>query len=187
MKKEIRVIGIDDAPFDKKKKTDVLIIGTIFRGGDFLDGVVSTKIRVDGNNSTKKVIDLINNCKFKPQLQAIFLDGIAFGGFNVVDIEEINEQTKIPVIVVVRNMPNLEKIKKALENVKGGDKKFELIKKAGKIIKVGDIHCQLKGISEEKAKQIIKICATRSNLPEAIRVAHITARGITTGESRGKA
>lgn len=187
MKKEIRVIGIDDAPFDKKKKTDVLIIGTIFRGGEFLDGVVSTKIRVDGNNSTRKVIELVNNCKFKPQLQVIFLDGIAFGGFNVVDIEELNQQTGIPVIVIVRNQPNMEKIEKALENVKGGDKKFEVIQKAGKILKVGEIHCQLKGISKEKAEKIIKICSTRSNIPEAIRVAHITARGITTGESRGKA
>ena len=49
MKKEIRIIGIDDGPFNKFKEKEVLVIGTIFRGGEWLDGVLSTKIKI-GNN-----------------------------------------------------------------------------------------------------------------------------------------
>ena len=77
LKKEIRVIGIDDSPFNKFKKGKVLVVGTVFRGGLFLDGVLSTKVNIDGNDSTKKITEMINKCKFKPQLQCIFLDGIA--------------------------------------------------------------------------------------------------------------
>ena len=90
LKKEIRVIGIDDSPFDKFKKGKVLVVGTVFRGGLYLDGILSTKVIIDGNDATTKIIEMINKCKFKPQLQCIFLDGIAVGGFNVIDIKELN-------------------------------------------------------------------------------------------------
>jgi len=66
-KKEIRVIGIDDAPFRKFSKGKVFVIGTVFRGGTLLDGILSTKVNVDGSNSTKKIIEMVNKSKFKPQ------------------------------------------------------------------------------------------------------------------------
>ncbi len=186
MKREIRLIGIDDAPFDKFKKGDVFIVGTIFRGGDWLDGVVSTKVKVDGNNSTSKLIEMINKCKFKPQLQSILLDGIAFGGFNVVDVKELHKKTKLPVIVVIRKMPDFKKIKQTLKKL-GKEKKYELIERAGEVHKVGKIYVQLVGISLDNVKKILKVSCTRSLLPEPIRAAHIIASGIVEGESKGGA
>jgi len=186
LKKEIRVIGIDDAPFNKFKKGKVLVVGTIFRGGSFLDGIVSTKIDVDGNDSTKNIIKMINKCKFKPQLQCIFLDGIAVGGFNVIDVKELNKKTKLPVIVIIRKKPNIEKIKKTLIKI-NKKSKIRLIEKAGSVIPVNKIFIQITGLSIEKARDILKITCTRSLIPEPIRIAHLIASGITLGESRGKA
>lgn len=185
-KKEIRILGIDDAPFDKFNDKKTLVIGTFFRGGSFMDGVLSTKVSVDGNDSTKKIIKLVKKSKFKPQLQAIMLDGIALGGFNVVDIVQINKETNIPVIVVMRDYPDFEKIERALIKLNKKEK-IKLLKKAGEIHKVGNIYIQTCGIDLEKAKGIIKITCTRSYIPEPIRVAHIIASGIIFGESRGKA
>lgn len=185
-KKEIRVLGIDDAPFDKFRGGKTLIIGTFFRGGSFMDGVLSSEVSVDGDDSTKRVIELVKKSRFKPQLQAIMLDGIALGGFNVVDISEINKETKIPVIVVMRDYPDFEKIERALVKL-GKKEKIELLRKAGEIYKVGNIHIQICGIDLEKAEAIIRITCTRSFIPEPIRVAHIIASGIVLGESRGKA
>ncbi|MBW2995847.1 DUF99 family protein [Candidatus Woesearchaeota archaeon] len=186
MKKEIRVLGVDDAPFDKFKKGNVLVVGTLFRGGDWLDGVLSTKVRVDGNNSTSRLIKMVNKSKFKPQLQALILDGIALGGFNVVDIQELNKKTKIPVIVVIRRMPDFNKIKAALKKMKKVGK-YKLIEKAGEVSKVGKIYVQLAGLSLEDAKKVLKITCTRSLLPEPIRIAHLIAAGIVKGESKGDA
>ena len=186
MKKEIRVIGIDDSPFNKFKQGNVLIIATIFRGGLYLDGILSTKVKVDGSNSTKKLIKMINNCKFKPQLQCILLDGIALGGFNVIDIEKLNKKTDIPVIVVIRRKPDINKIKKILTKLKKSDK-IKLIEKAGQVKKVQKIYIQHIGIDFKKAIEIIKLTATRSFLPEPIRVAHLIAAGVVDGESRGRA
>ncbi len=188
MKRYARVVGIDDAPFDKfkDKGKDVLIIGTVFRGGDFMDGLISTKVRIDGSDATKKLVKMINKTKFKPQLQCIFLNGIALGGFNVIDIEELNRKTKLPVMVVIRRMPDIKAIKHTLDKI-GFNKKAILIDKAGKVTKIGNIYIQIRGLSIDKARQILKVCCTRSNIPEAIRAAHIIASGVVDGESRGGA
>lgn len=188
MKREIRILGIDDAPFDKfrDKGKNLLVVGTIYRGGNYMDGLLSTKIRIDGRNSTAKLIKMINKCKFKPQLRAIMIDGIALGGFNIVDIKEVYKKTKIPVIVVIRRMPDFNKIKSALKKL-GRQNKYKLIEKAGKPIKINNICIQFAGTTLEKAKEVIRISCTHSLIPEPIRVAHIIASGIKEGQSRGRA
>lgn len=202
-KKEIRILGIDDSPFKKFVKKDIIVIGTIFRGGYWLEGILSTKVRIDGNNSTKKLIKMINKCKFKPQLRAILLDGIAVGGFNIIDIKELNKKTNIPVIVVVRRKPDVENIKKTLLRIgktrKNGTffvsqktsfsakSKIKLLEKAGNVEKFGKIYCQYKGLKREKVEEILKITCTRSLIPEPIRTAHIIAAGLVLGESKGRA
>ncbi|MEK6876190.1 MAG: DUF99 family protein [Nanoarchaeota archaeon] len=186
LKDEIRVIGIDDSPFKKFKRGQVLVVGTIFRGGKYFDGILSTKVSIDGNNSTKKITDMINRCKFKPQLQCILLNGISVGGFNIIDIKELSRKTKLPVIVVIRKNPNIKLIKETLEKIRKKHK-IRLIEKAGSVVPVGEIFIQLTGLSIEKAKEILKITCTRSLIPEPIRISHLIASGITDGESRGKA
>ena len=186
LKKEIRVVGIDDAPFDKFKKGQVMVIGAVFRGGSWLDGILSTKVNIDGNNATKKITEMINKCKYKPQLQCIFLDGIAVGGFNIIDVKQLSRKTKHPVMVIIRKKPDIKKIKETLIKIKKKNK-IKLLDKAGSVIPIGKIYVQLSGLNIEKAKEILKITCTRSLIPEPVRIAHLIASGITFGESRGKA
>ena len=186
VKKEIRVIGIDDSPFNKFKDRKVLVVGVVMRGGLYVDGVLSVKVNVDGNDSTKKLIGMINKCKFKPQLQCIFLDGIAVAGFNIVDVKELNKKTKLPVITIIRTKPNIPKIKSTLIKI-NQKQKIKFIEKAGDVVKIDNIFAQLIGIDFEKAKTILKVVCTRSLLPEPIRLAHLIASGVVLGESRGRA
>ncbi len=190
LKREIRILGFDDAPFDKFNDKEVLVVGTFFRGGEWMDGVLSTAVAVDGDDATPKLIELVNRSKFSKHTQCILIDGIAFGGFNIINIESVWKHTGKPVIVVVRRMPDFDKIKETLQKL-GMEKKYQLIEKAGKPIPVqvheGKIFIQFVGISEEKAKNIIQLTATRSYLPEPIRVAHLIAAGIVEGESKGNA
>ncbi len=185
-KKEMRILGIDDSPFKNKKRENVLVIGAFFRGGQRLEGILATKIAKDGNNSTKKLIKMIENSKFYSQIRAIMLDGIALGGFNVVDINKLSKHVKIPVIVVMRDYPNLEKIYYALKKIRKQGK-IKLIAKAGTIYKAEKIYIQISGIKIEDAKKVVKICTTHSHIPEPLRIAHIIASGIKTGESYGRA
>lgn len=186
MKTETRVIGIDDASFNKFKDKHALVVGTFYRGGNFLDGVITTKIRVDGDDATEKIAKAVNKSKFKPQLKAIFLDGIAVGGFNVIDIERLNKKTRLPVIVVIRKYPDFRRIYSVLKKLKMRSK-IKLMEKAGKPIRMGKLYVQLKGIGQREAKELLKITCTHSYLPEPIRIAHLIGQGIAMGESKGNA
>jgi uncharacterized protein len=186
MKKQIRVIGIDDASFDKFKDERVLVLGIIYRGGDFMDGLVSCHVKKDGDEATDRIISTINKTKFKPQLQYILLDGIAVAGFNVINVKKLSDKTGLPVIVVIRDYPDFKKIVLALKKLKM-DKKIKLIKNAGKVEKIGNIYAQLVNIEKEEALELFKILCTNSFVPEPIRVAHIIGSGIVKGESHGRA
>ncbi len=187
-KKELRVIGIDDAPFDKFDPLQkfVLVVATVFRGGSFMDGMLSCHVEKDGEDATLRIIEMINECKFKPQLRTIFLDGIAVAGFNVFNPQSIYKETGVPVVVVIRDYPDYKKMFSALEKL-NMNKKVDIIKKMPKPVKINDVYVQHIGISKEQTKKLLQICCTHSNLPEAIRVAHLVASGVSEGESRGRA
>ncbi len=189
MKREIRVLGIDDTPFDRTYN-NILIIAAFFRGGSSMDGLLSTTITRDGDDATLKIIEMVNSSKFKPQLQAILLDGIAFGGFNVVNIHSIYKHTAIPVITIIRKYPDFESIKATLKKL-GMEKKYALMELAGEPkqvkLKKGEVWFQCAGCTEKEAAEIIKITSTHSHIPEPVRIAHIIGQGIIDGESRGRA
>jgi len=116
IKKEIRILAFDDGPFEFRGSGKAILIGSIFRGGEFMDGLLKTEVDVDGMDATKKIIDVTNKSKHK-DLRVIMLDGITFAGFNTVDIKEIFEKTNLPVIVVNRKKPNLEKFLDSLKKL----------------------------------------------------------------------
>lgn len=189
IKPEIRILGIDDSVLLNEK---VMIVGTIFRGGDWMDGVLRSDITRDGLDATEIISNMIKKSKHYGQVRVVILDGITYGGFNVVDIEKLYEETGIPIIVIMRAYPDFEKIKSALTNFPDYDKRWEIIQRAGKIEEIilknkSTIYIQKKGISLKSAEKILRLTSIRSNIPEPLRVAHLIATGISLGESRGKA
>ena len=186
VKNEARILGIDDSPFKKFKDKRVLLIGTFFRGGSSLDGVLTTTAAVDGSDATARIIRMVKKSKFLLQLRAIMLNGIAVGGFNVIDINKLSSETKIPVIVIMRNYPEAGRMKSSLARL-GMEQKVKLLEKAGTIHKAGNVFIQLAGIGLADAEELLKISCTRSNIPEPVRVAHLIAAGVKLGESSGKA
>ena len=182
MKEQFRVLGIDDGHFEPRKGSTILV-GVLFRVDNRIEGIASTKVKVDSLDSTSKIISMIKNGKYHSQIACIILGGVNFAGFNIADIQKINYELNIPVIVVSRRKPRMEKIKKALLNFKDSKKRLKLIENAGKIHKFENIHFQTAGISLKQAQVILKKCSHHSNLPEPVRLAHLIASGVTLGES----
>ena len=71
IRKEIRIIGFDDGPFDKFKDKKTIVIGAVFKGGFVLDGIVSTKVALDGDDATEKLVSVIMKSRFRLQLRCI--------------------------------------------------------------------------------------------------------------------
>jgi len=181
------VIGFDDAPFARAHRGDVRVIGAVY-AGTRLEGVLSGRLRRDGRNSTRVLIDLVRRSRFRAHVQAILLQGIAFAGFNVVDIRVLHAALGVPVIVVARKAPDMTAIRRALlQRVPGGRRKLQLIEQAGPMQAVAGVYVQRAGTTLEKVGELIRRLALNSKLPEPLRTAHLIAGGIATGESRHRA
>ena len=187
IKNGVRSIGIDDGPFDRKRKGDVLLVGAVYRGGTWFDGLLTTKVRRDGWNATHKIIDMLKHSKFLPQLRYVILDGIAFGGFNVVDLERLHRESGLKVLVAVRHRPDMAAVRSALGKLSRPKERWRLIEAAGKIHKVANLYCQVRGMDLDEARQLIELTCTRSNLPEPLRAAHLIAGGLVRGQSGRRA
>jgi len=190
MKKSIRLLGIDDSPFNFKEKYST-VVGVITRGANYLEGVISNKVTIDGSDATFVCINMIKKTRHKKQLRAILIDGVAIGGFNVIDIQEIFDETNLPVITVTRDYPDYTSIQLALKkHFDDWEKRYKIISK-GELYEIktkyNPIFIKCSGLCIDKAKEIINISTIRGVIPEPIRMAHIIASGITRGESYGKA
>jgi len=185
IKPEIRVLGVDDGIFTPHVKSLVPVVGVVFRGGHWLDGVMHTRVEVDGFDATDKLVSMIVNSPHYKQLRIIMLNGVTFAGFNIVDIKELNAETKLPVIAVTREEPDFSEIRKALKNLPKSEERWKAVLNAGEIFEVltrnesEKVCMQISGVFEDDAKKILRLTSTRSNIPEALRVAHLIASGIS--------
>ncbi len=190
IKPEIRIIGIDDSSLHTDR---VMIVGAVFRGGEWLDGVLRSHIIKDGTDATDTIIKMVTKSKHFGQVRVLMLDGITYAGFNVVDITAVFEKSGIPVIVVMRDYPDFDRIRAALEHLPDPGPRWDVIKRAGEIHKVttreggNPVYLQYCGIELEDAREIVRMSSTHSNIPEPLRAAHLIATGIVCGESTGRA
>ena len=184
IKPEIRVLGIDDGCFIPHTQGMVDIVGVVYRGGTWFDGFMNTQIEIDGLDATEKIATMIKNSPHYGQLRVVVLDGITFGGFNVVDIHALFTLVDLPVLSVVREKPNLEDVKAALKNLPNFNVRWQSMQNAGELFKVeikpkkNPVYVHVAGILVEDATKILKKAAIHSNIPEALRVAHLIASGL---------
>ncbi|MBK8254789.1 MAG: DUF99 family protein [Polyangiaceae bacterium] len=181
------VIGVDDAPFSKEYRGNVLVVGVAMAGAR-VDGVLSSHVRRDGRNAADALVQMILPSQFYAHLHAILLQGIALAGFNVVDIHQLSQALDRPVLVMARHAPDMNAVKKALLlRVRGGKAKWKLIEKAGPMERVGNVFVQRAGLTLDEAGALLQTFSTHGNVPEPLRLAHLIAGGVTTGRSRGRA
>ncbi|MDD1779461.1 MAG: DUF99 family protein [Candidatus Helarchaeota archaeon] len=183
IKNEIRIIGIDDAPFIPHTEGVTRLFGVIFRGRLWMEGVLQKSIALDGFDATQKIIEMVMDSPHYGQLRVIMLAGITFGGFNVVDVNKIFETTQLPIIVVCEKEPDLPSIKLALQNLKNWEERWRLIEATGQFYEYrpkpnvkNPIYFQITGLDIKDAKQILKTSIGVSTLPEPLRVAHMIGR-----------
>ena len=155
----MNVIGFDDGPFPRDHKGDVLLVGVVC-SGTRVDGVLSGRIRRDGTNATRAMVDVVRASQFGTHVQAIMLQGIAVGGFNVVDVHGLSAALRVPVLVVTRRRPDMAAVKRALfsgapearPRVAGAARKWKLIEDAGTMEVLGESRRSLRARDGSRAK-----------------------------------
>lgn len=177
-------VGIDDAPFRPRHRGDVAIVGAVF-SADRLEGVLTSTVRRDGANATDRIAAMVGGSRFHEHLGAVFLQGIAVAGFNVIDIQRLHGALGLPILVVARQQPDPDAIRNALlDHVPGGQRKWRLIERAGSMEPMENLWVQRAGLHAEQARELLKKFTFHGHLPEPLRTAHLIAGGLATGQSR---
>ncbi len=181
-----RVLGIDDAPCMKEDGGQVLVVGAVCRG-DRLDGLLSTTVTRDGWDATDRLCSMLKDSKFFRQVHAVMLDGITLGGLNIVDIQTLSNCLKLPVLSVMRRRPDRKKMDLACRRVSSPEKRIALLDRAGCIHAAEHVFFQVCGLDPQAARLLVDNAATCGYIPEPVRLAHLIAGGIATGQSGRRA
>jgi endonuclease V-like protein UPF0215 family len=186
LEKQIRVIGFDDSPFQRKRGSQVGVSGIVCRRTTF-EGMVWGHIRQDGWNSTDVLLKMLVGKKFLPQLHVVLLDGIAFGGLNVVDLPRLSRELGLPCVTVMRRPPHWEKLEVAVRKLPKPEKRIALMKAAGPIYEEETFCFQVQGEEPEVIAALLPELTSSGHVPECLRLAHLIGSAIVTGESSQRA
>ncbi len=180
------VIGFDDAPFTPDHVGPVKIVGAVYAHLR-LTGVLIGEIEKDGDDAAAVLTRLVSGSKFADNLHLIMLQGIALGGFNVVDVFALHERLALPILVVARRQPNMEAIRDALlTQVPGGAQKWALLERLGPMEPLREVYVQRVGLTMAQATTVLREFTIEGHIPEPLRTAHLIAGALTNGESRGR-
>lgn len=181
------VLGVDDGPFEKfAPGAEAPLVGVMMEGADLVEAVALTRFPVDGEGATSFLADWIESLRFRPALHAVFFGGITLAGLALLEPEALALRLGIPVLVLNRKPPRDEGLRDALRAA-GLVDRIALLERAPVAFAHGDLHLSVSGASREEALALLACTRRKAVLPEPLRIAHLVARAVATGESRGRA
>ena len=184
--RSIRASGFDDAPFERGRRGDVGLAGVVCAGTRF-EGLVWGRVRQDGWNAGTEIARLLRGGKFLPQVHLVLLDGIAFGGLNVVDLEALARALGRPCAAVMRRAPDLPAMERAIRRLPRPDRRLALLSSAGPIHHRPPFWFQVRGADPDATARALARLTDRGAVPEPLRLAHLVATAIARGESGRRA
>lgn len=111
-------LGVDDGYFSVGLKKlggggETVLVGVVMCGDRFTDLFID-RLSIDGLDGTTSAIRIIDKSAALYSIQLVFLDGVTYAGFNIIDPRRVYSVVGIPIAVVFRHRLNLTKILNAL-------------------------------------------------------------------------
>jgi endonuclease V-like protein UPF0215 family len=177
---------VDDGPFDKGVSQTVPLVGVTMEGPDLVEAVSVTEFPVDGENVADFLAGWIESLRVKPALQGILFGGITIAGLAVIDVHALSTQLGVPVVIVNRREPSNARLIEALESADLIHRRAVLERAPSARCINRRIYAASAGADPSTAASLVRATLGKSDLPEPLRLAHLIARAIVTGESRGR-
>ncbi len=190
MKPKSRFLGVDDGPFHFGDD-EVPLVGVAVQAPAYIEGVLVARAHVDGRDATERILGMIRRSRYREGLRMLLLNGIAVGGFNVIDVDALHRELGVPVVTVTRRAPDLDAIRSALRRkFDDWEERWALIE-GHRIEEVTTRHTPLHvtyvGATRQEIVEALALTTVRGALPEPLRVAHLVAAATVKGESHGRA
>jgi len=174
----VRVAAFSSGPIKRGSGAKVLLVGVISKQGQ-VEGVISGKIKTDGEDSTTTILKLVSNSRFRDQVKLIALNGVALAGLNVVDLNLIKSK-RYDYVVLTRSRQRPFLLIRALRLNKGRSSRQEkLVMEHAKVEQR-----QTGGFYLRSSTEIPK--GMVPGIFETLRLSHLISNGIATGESKGR-
>jgi endonuclease V-like protein UPF0215 family len=180
------LFGIDDAPFTKGRDTTVPIVGVLMEGAVIVEAIAITSFPVDGDDATGFLATWIDRLRVRTTLQAVVFGGITIAGLGLIDLDALAAHLARPALAVTRRNPAGSDLRRAL-HAAGLDSRLPLLARCPPAHQASDgLYVAAAGTSPAEATALVTQTLGKSRLPEPLRVAHLIARALATGESRGR-
>jgi uncharacterized protein len=125
--------------------------------------------------------------KFLPQLHLVLLDGIGFGGLNIIDLPKLSDRLKLPCVTVMRRLPSLTDMAEPIRRLPQPERRFALLKRAGEIHVFPPFYFQVCGETPEVIAEVLPKLTDCGYVPESLRLAHLIGAAVMKGESGSSA
>jgi endonuclease V-like protein UPF0215 family len=117
----------------------------------------------------------------------VLLDGIALGGFNVVDLPRLASRLQRPCVAVMRRLPDLPAMERAARRLPRPLARLAVLRRAGPIHVAGPFVYQVCGADPRDMASALRRLTDTGNVPEALRLAHLIGGALAYGESGRRA
>ncbi|HWQ20533.1 MAG TPA: DUF99 family protein [Methanotrichaceae archaeon] len=173
----LRVLGIAESFVRSSPKSR--LAGVVMRGDLRIDGIALSSITVSGDDATSGVLDICRQLD-RDDINAILLSGAVISWFNIIDIQEVFDQLKIPLVCLTyEESPGLEKYIR--EYFPEPDHKLSLYHSLGErelitLKTEHSVYVRALGMDAFEARVLLNKFTLDGRIPEPLRVARLTAR-----------
>ena len=144
-----------------------------------IDGMVYGNATIMGDDATHSVIS-INTLLARDDINCIMVDGLVISMYNIIDGEQIAEETGLPVIgITFEDSKGLEdNIKNHFDNWQHKLLQYQKLGKRERVtLKTGkNLYIRCWSINQRRAIAVLNSFTRQGSIPEPIRVAKIAAR-----------
>ncbi len=176
-----RILAIDDSYFSGRKGY-CLAVGIIGRSST-VEGVLSFKVAIDGDDATKAIMKAVKKSRFRDQVKIIVINGIVLAGLNIVDAYALYKKLGMPVVAITRKKPHPERLAAVIRRCRGGEKKLHVLESSTSHMltaRQDGYYLQLIGIGKKG------VSPRFGEMLGLLRLARIIGSGLSRGESRGR-
>jgi uncharacterized protein len=178
IKREIRVLGIASASPHRRDDASTHVVGVVYRGNRWLEGVMRAVIPRERPNLTTGIAKMTIRSPHFPQLRVIVLDELVTRSESYVDIRSLSKKTRLPTVAVLRKEMPTKRLSKTRARNRSAFKAFAGLPCSRWRATGNAYFVYSAGLRGVELDELLKVCASSGGLPEAARVARITASSL---------
>jgi endonuclease V-like protein UPF0215 family len=172
IKKEARILGLS-APAGKLKR--VPLVGIVFRGSLWLDGMLTCQIEPNRPEHLSVLAQAILQSRQYSQIRAVILSREVLTFAIRISVSDLSHIIDLPVISILEKSNHREIAHRNRPPSMKSEAGHVRIRIAGKYVCIDAAR-----VSAPEAQQIFEVaCAKGKSTPEALRVAEVLAKNLT--------